>query len=299
MRRFVALTAVLAALVLVGGSAPGQTPLPDEAPPGETPAPDEPPALHDTAFGEGHVLSTDFVFRTQAGPNGENPVGTLTTWGYLDWEASLTCDNAEGNAAVGGYRIETGPHKGEGFLAASVDNGPPVDGKPVDETLYSGYLPKPPINCPGPYDPKPEGFQSTGGGPFTRGDWTLVNVDEQLPKGTPAARIARTRVRVTPGRVSGRNVGVLQARVRVCGRPGIALLSFAVARTHWQSKLRHSGSCSTHRVTRQLGAWRAGRRYRVGLRARTTARQWSPTVVKRVDAPALKRPPRVPPPPLL
>jgi hypothetical protein len=275
MRRLALLAAVPLALALFGGSALGQE---------EPPAPEEPPALHDTAFGEGHVLETDFVFRTQAGPNGEDPVGTLQTWGYLEWTATLTCDNAEGNAAVGGYRIETGRHAGEGFLAASVDNGPPVDGKPVDETLYSGYLPEPPVNCPGPYHPRPDGFYSTGGGPFTRGDWTLVNVDEQLPKGTPAARLSRARVRVTAERVSGRTLGVLAARLRICGKRGIALVGVAVARTRWQAKLRHSGSCSTHRITRPLGAWRAGQRYRVGLRARTTARQWSRTVVKRVDA---------------
>src|SRR3954468_4953095 len=109
----------------------------------------------DTTQGEGHVLETDFVFSSSAGPNGENLTGTLTTSGYLDFTATLTCGSSSGNAVVGGYRIETGRGKGPGFPSAAVDNGPPKNGKPVDASIYSGYLPRPPRNCPSPGEPPP------------------------------------------------------------------------------------------------------------------------------------------------
>jgi len=194
----------------MAGSAPGQTP-PDG----------------DYVFGEGHVLETDFVFSSRAGPNGENLVGTLTTSGYLTFTASLTCGSSSGNAVVGGYRIESGEMAGRGFLSAAVDNGPPRNGRPVDVTVYSGYLPRPPVNCPSPGEPPPPGFRSTGGGPFTRGDFTFVNAKERLPSGTPAARIAGMGLRLRPRRGVGVSSAVLTVRVRICGLPGMALMRFA------------------------------------------------------------------------
>jgi hypothetical protein len=284
MRRLLALTGVLLAVPLLAGTAPGQTP--------DDPVPEDPEPAGDVAYGEGHVLETDFEFSSKAGPNGENIVGTLTTRGYLQWTASQTCGNAKGNHAVGGYRIKTGPHAGEGFISEAVDNGPPIDGRPVDETVYSGYLPEPPVNCPAPGDGAPAGYRPTGGGPFTRGDWTLINVDEQLPEGTPQARIAAMRLTVRPA--VPKRARTVRVRVRVCGAPGMALLTFAESTDlagpgwgesggmYWRNDLRHDRSCTTHVVTRKLTRSRALRSYEISLRARTTGRRWSKTVSRRL-----------------
>jgi hypothetical protein len=255
-----------------------------------------PPPGSDYTVGSGHVLETDFVGSGYSGPNGENPVGTLTLTGYLDFTATLTCGHAAGNAVVGGYRIETGKMAGRGFISSSVDNGPPRHGRPVDVTVYSGYLPKPPVDCPAPGDPPPRGFVSTGGGPFTRGDFTLVDAKEQLAAGTPAASIERMSVRLGSRRLSGHAAAALVVRVRVCGLPGTALLRFGQAsspyghdrpvgsRTSWETQLRHDAGCETHRISWQLAGYPGGRRYRISLRARTTGRRWSEPVVRRVEA---------------
>jgi hypothetical protein len=254
-----------------------------------------PPPGSDYSFGSGHVLQTDFVGSGYSGPNGENPVGTLTLSGYLDFRATLTCGHAEGNAVVGGYRIETGSMAGRGFISSSVDNGRPRHGRPVDVTVYSGYLPRPPVDCPAPGDPPPRGFRSTGGGPFTKGDFTLFDAREQLAPGTPAASIERMSVRVGPRRLAGHSVGALVVSVRVCGLPGTALLRFTKAtsppghdtpvgvRTSWETQVRHSAACETHRISWRLTGYPGGRRYRIGLRARTTGRRFGPQLVRRVD----------------
>lgn len=75
--------------------------------------------LQDSAAGAGHVLLTDFAGATEAGPNGEDPVGSLTVTGYLDFTTTTTCFNVAGNAVVSGHRIETGPRAGEGFISAT------------------------------------------------------------------------------------------------------------------------------------------------------------------------------------
>jgi hypothetical protein len=83
----------------------------------------------------------------------------------------------------------------------------------------------------------------------------------------------------------------------VCGRPGIALLRFAVrssapgrarplrAGSGWRDELRQASRCQVHRATRPLGI-RPGavRQYWVTLRARTTARRWSGVAERRVYA---------------
>jgi hypothetical protein len=197
---------------------------------------------------------------------------------------------------VGGYRIETGKRAGRGFLSSSVDNGPPRRGRPVDVTVYSGYLPRPPVDCPAPGDPPPPGFRSTGGGPFTRGDFTLVDAKEHLPEGSPAASIGRMRVWLRPRRLAGHAWGELSVRVRVCGLPGTALLRFAQTsspaghdrpagvRTSWETQLRHEAGCQTHLISWRLPRFPGGRRYRVALSARTTGRGWSQPVVRHADA---------------
>jgi hypothetical protein len=273
------LALAVAGLAVLAASAPGQTP-----PEG------------DHSYGEGHVLETDFVFSSSAGPNGENLTGTLTTSGYLNFTASLTCGSSSGNAVVGGYRIETGTMAGRGFLSAAVDNGPPRNGRPVDITVYSGYLPRPPVNCPSPGEPPPPGFRSTGGGPFTRGDFTFVNATERLGAGTPAARVAGMRVGLRPSRGIGVSNVWLRLRVRICGLPGMALVrvtqsSSPVGRdrpvdvlTRWHDELPHRGGCATHLIERPLTAFPGGRRHTLSLRARTTGRKWSRPVVRHVDA---------------
>jgi hypothetical protein len=258
-------------------------------------APAQAPA-GDSASGSGHVLLTDFVGSGTAGPNGENPTGSLTVSGYLNFTATVTCSNTSGNALVAGHRIENGPRAGQGFLTSSVDNGPPVKGRPVDLTVYSGYLRKPPVNCPSPGDPPPRGFISTGGGPFTSGDLTVVDAKERLPAGAPAARITEMRLAMRPRRLAGRRDGAVLIRVRVCGQPGIALVRLSLTsspaghdvpvgvRVHREVKLRHTGACRTHRVEHPLEAYPAGRRYRVMVRARTTGRRWSGSVTRQFDA---------------
>jgi hypothetical protein len=250
----------------------------------------------DSGFGSGHVLLTDFVASGHSGPNGENPVGSLTLSGFLNFTASPTCSYVSGNAVVTGYRIETGRRAGQGFLTSSVDNGPPRNGRPVDVTVYSGYVPKPPVNCPAPGDPPPPRFNSTGGGPFTSGDFTLVDAREQLSDSAPVARIVSMRLSLRPRNIVGSPRAVLTARARICGRPGTALLRFAQAsspagrdrpvsvRTEWQDQLRHERPCETHRVNLPLTRFPSGRRYRIELTARTSERRWSGTVVRRVDA---------------
>jgi len=250
----------------------------------------------DSGFGSGHVLLTDFVASGHSGPNGENPVGSLTLSGFLNFTASPTCSYVSGNAVVTGYRIETGRRAGQGFITSSVDNGPPRNGRPVDVTIYSGYVPKPPVNCPAPGDPPPPRFNSTGGGPFTSGDFTLIDAKEQLPATAPVARIVSMRLTLRPRKIVGSPRGLLTARARICGRPGTALLRFTQSsspaghdrpvamRREWQDQLRHRRPCETHRVPPPLTRYPGGRRYRVTLSARTSERRWSRTAVRRVDA---------------
>jgi hypothetical protein len=259
----------------------------------------------DSGFGSGHVLDTDFVGSGRSGPNNENPVGTLTLRGFLNFTATTTCSNIQGNAVVSGYRIDTlhpsarrppGEQVGRGFLTSSVDNGPPRNGRPVDITVYSGFLPRPPVNCPSPGDPPPRRFSSTGGGPFTSGDFTLVDVKERLPEGTPAARVVGMELSLRPTLLAGRPVARLVVSARVCGLPGTALLRFVqttspVGRdrpvgvvTRWQDELRHASGCGAHRVVRILEGYPGGRRYRLALRARTTGRTWSRIATRFVDA---------------
>lgn len=162
-------------------------------------------------------------------------------------------------------------------------------------TVYSGYLRRPPVNCPSPGDPPPPGFRGTGGGRFKKGDFTLVDGKEYLAPGTPSAAVIAMRVRVRPRRLAGFPTGALVLRARVCGLPGMALLRFTQrsspaganrpvgVSTRWQDELRHDGACMTHRVTWPLAAYPGGRRYRVSLSVRTTGRRWSRPAVRHVD----------------
>jgi hypothetical protein len=249
--------------------------------------------LRDSVFASGHVLETDFVGSAEAGPNGEDPAGSLTLSGFLDFTTSTTCLNISGNSVVSGGRILTGRTAGQGFLSSSVDRGAPVDGRPVDVTVYSGLLPRPPRNCPSPGDPPPEQLRPTGGGPFTSGDLTVVDAIERLPAGAAAARVrVLPEIPQRPGLVQSRSGPGL--RVRVCGAEGIALFRVTQRtspsgrdapvwfRGGWQDRRRHDARCETHRLTSPIGSAVNGR-HRMTLRARTTGRRWSRMVVRVLD----------------
>jgi hypothetical protein len=149
--------AVAAAAVIVPGAAQAQSP------------------PRDSVIGAGHVLSTDFIVSVQAGPNGENPTGFGTLSGFVNGNVIPTCLNVSGNTAVDGWRFVDGPTVGQGFISEVHDNGSPVNGVPVDTTIYNGYLPTAPTSCPAPGDPPPSGFTSVGAGPLTSGDVTVTD----------------------------------------------------------------------------------------------------------------------------
>jgi hypothetical protein len=140
----------------------------------------------DSVVGSGHVNVTDFTVSIQAGRNGENPTGSLALSGFggaLNFTATPTCLNVSGNAAVGGFQIAGSFLGFEGFLASVVDNGPPVNGQPVDTVVYSGLLPTAPTTCPAPGEPPPPELFSTLGGPLTSGDLTVIDAPS-LPAST-------------------------------------------------------------------------------------------------------------------
>jgi hypothetical protein len=269
------LTVIALALLLLPCSALGEAP------------------TRDMAYGSGHVLQTDFAATAEAGPNGENPVGSLTLSGFLDFATATTCLNISGSAVVGGGRILTGRHAGKGFLSSSIDHGPPVNGRPVDVTVYSGLLARPPRNCPSPGDAPPAQLRHTGGGPFTSGDLTVVDAVERLPAAAPVARVRLLRVpHPRPGRIQTRTGPSL--RVRVCGAPGIALLRVTQrtspagrnrplwARSSWGDERRQTARCQVHRLVSPAGGSASGR-HRITVRARTTGRRWSRTAARVVD----------------
>ena len=232
------------------------------------------------------MLLTDFRGSVTAGPNGENPIGTLMLRGYLDFTTTVTCVRISGNAVVGGHRIDDGPLAGRGFIQSSLDNGPPVDGRPVDDTIYTGLLPAPPTTCPAPGDPPPADMSSTGGGPFIGGDLTVFDAPDGSPEPPPPARVTRMHVALDAHRAGGE----LTLRARVCGRRGFAVLLLreraARARPNGAretAKMRRlerpqHRRCQIHRVIwRIAGRFDNAQRYRVDLRARTTGRVWSTT----------------------
>ena len=252
------------------------------------------PALRDSVSAFGHVLETDFVGAGEAGPNGENPVGSLTVSGFLDFTTRTTCLNVSGNAVVSGGRILTGRDAGRGFLSSSIDRGPPVDGRSVDVTVFSGLLPRPPRNCPSPGDAAPERLRHTGGGPFTSGDLVVVDAIERVPAGAPRARVRILGV----GPRSGVGLDTTRVgpsiRVRVCGAPGMALVRVdqrasplgrntpGWTRAGWQDELRQDRPCRVHRIGSPLAGSTSGR-HRVQVRVRTTGRRWSRPVVRVFD----------------
>jgi hypothetical protein len=128
----------------------------------------------DSIVGEGRVLSTDFVVDVHVGQFG-NPFGVLSMTGFVEGTGRPFCLEVSGHAAVAAYRLIDGPHAGQGFIAEVVDNGPPVNGQPVDVVTYAGYVDGDPAvtACPSPGQGPPAGFQSVGAGPFLSGDVTV------------------------------------------------------------------------------------------------------------------------------
>lgn len=250
--------------------------------------------LRDSASAFGHVLQTDFAGAGEGGPNGEDPVGTLTVRGFLNFTTETTCLNVSGNAVVSGGRILTGRDAGRGFLSSSIDHGPPVGGKAVDVTAFSGLLPRPPRNCPSPGDAPPERLRHTGGGPFTSGDLVVVDAIERVPARAPRARVRILGVgpRSQAGLVTAMEGPTV--RVRVCGAPGVALVRVTQrtsppgrtapvwVRGSWRDERRQDSRCQTHRIGSPMAGSAIGR-HRITVRARTTGRRWSRVAVRVFD----------------
>lgn len=130
----------------------------------------------DSVEGSGEVLLTSFSVSLQSGPNGENPTGTLVLSGFVSGTATPTCLRVSGNTAVAAYVFVDGPNSGRAFIAEVVDNGPPVNGQPVDVTTYAGFLELGPLaTCPAPGAGPPPGFSSVGAGPLLSGDVTVTD----------------------------------------------------------------------------------------------------------------------------
>jgi hypothetical protein len=153
----------------------------------------------DSVIGAGHVLATDFVVSVQNGQFGLAN-GVLNATGFVEGTAYATCLNVSGNRAVAAYRFVDGPNAGRGFISEVVDNGPPVNGQPVDITTYNGYVdPDPPSVCPAPGQGPPAGFQSVGAGPLTSGDVTVHDAPGLPAAGNDGvAGVARECLQIDP-----------------------------------------------------------------------------------------------------
>jgi hypothetical protein len=123
--------------------------------------------------GSGLVLATRFHNFVWTGPNGEDPRGWLTLNGAYTLHATVTCvalgpDPGQGVSAgaVLGYRVDTGPYAGRGWINWAEGPGPLGPGGYVH---YAGLLPQPPTSCPAPGDPPPPGFSMAGSGPVQEG----------------------------------------------------------------------------------------------------------------------------------
>jgi hypothetical protein len=136
----------------------------------------------DSIVGEGTARATNFTISVHAGPNGESPSGLLSMTGFVTGNAVPTCPSVVGNVAVGAYTLVDGPVSGRGFIAEVQDNGPPINGQPVDVVTYAGFIiPGPgPATCPLPGAGPPPGFSDVGDGPFLSGDVTVTDAP-QLP----------------------------------------------------------------------------------------------------------------------
>ncbi len=110
--------------------------------------------------GSGTVAATQYSISVNAGPFGEDPTGTLSLNGFFSFDATASCVNEGGQDGVAGFRIDTGPLAGMGFLSASQASNGIGDGA----ILYSGILPTAPTACPPPGTPPPALTGQGGGG---------------------------------------------------------------------------------------------------------------------------------------
>jgi virginiamycin B lyase len=141
--------------------------------------------------GSGNVEGVQFDLSVTAGPYGQNPSGHLSLGGDFNFDATPTCVNVSGDSEVVGYRIDTGPDAGKGFLSSSgpgppwlfpvspPDNGPPPDPSAPNviytapdqsgsvAITYAGVLNSPPRACPSPDSPQPGMVDSIGNGLVT------------------------------------------------------------------------------------------------------------------------------------
>lgn len=112
----------------------------------------------ESVTGSGVVAATQFTIAVAGGPFGQDPSGSLELQGFFNFTATATCMNIASNAGVVGFRIDSGPRAGQGFLAASE---PDASGHTVQ---YSAVLTAPPTACPPDDAPAPPDAIENGGG---------------------------------------------------------------------------------------------------------------------------------------
>ena len=241
----------------------------------------------DSGFGAGHVLETDFVSSGHSGPNGEDPVGTITLRGYLDFRATATCSNVAGNAVVAGYRIETGRRAGKGFISSAVDRGEAAEGAAGGPDRLQRHPAAPAARLPvagrsaaaADVQHRRRPVHARRLHARRRARAAPRRRPEGAGHGLPGRRKAYRAA--PPGaavRRAGHGPAQVQPRVEpVRARPAVG------ERASWGDELRQGAACSTHLVQRPLGRDPGGRRYRLTVRARTTGQRWSERVVRPLD----------------
>lgn len=107
----------------------------------------------DFISGSGNVVGADFALTVHGSSTGQNPTGFFTARNSptFNFDATPTCLNVSGSSATTGYRIDTGPQAGEGFMAAFTDNA----GSGADQGLWYIFSSEPPADCPLPTAPPP------------------------------------------------------------------------------------------------------------------------------------------------
>jgi hypothetical protein len=112
-------------------------------------------ATEDSVTGSGSVPAlgdVNFTVSVHGGPSGENPSGswhvTSTSISSFNFDATPTCLNVSGSEGTTGFRIDTGPQTGTGFMAAFRDGG-----AGADQGLWYLFSTDPSAQCPSPASP--------------------------------------------------------------------------------------------------------------------------------------------------